>query len=321
MPTVCTGGNQVRNKAAAAGRLVVAFLVAMLLGGCAHATPTACPTGGRLDLTQVDPTDAALLFQYPLDLVEEHPHDADFGEYRTAQGGMFHAAEDYWRPAGTAVLAIADGEVSYSGTMGGYGWLVIVDHPEMNIYSLYGHLSPSRWRADLGPVAKGDLVGYLGDEWENGGSRERPLVTHLHLGIRTGQRDDYPGKGEWRWMAGWINLCPADLGWLQPSAVVAAQLSPAATSTGPAGGLIERWSTEILLILPPLLGAVFWIAAGIRRRKPVWLVAVAVVLVAVAWFMAARSFSLLAPLAAVSAASLLAAIWLQIARASPTNRA
>lgn len=320
MPTVCTGRNQARNAAVAAGRLVVAILVATLLAGCSHATPDACPAGERLDLAEVDPNDAALPFQYPLDLVEERPNDADFGEYR-GQPGMFHAAEDYWRPAGTAVLAIAAGEVSYSGTMGGYGWLVIVDHPEMNIYSLYGHLSPSRWRADPGPVAKGDLIGYLGDEWENGGSRERPLVTHLHLGVRVGQRSDYSGKGEWRWMAGWINLCPADLGWLQPSAVIAAQRPLDAASAGPAGGLIERWSTEILVIAAPLLGASWWIVVSIRRRKPLWLVAVALVLVAVAWFMATRSFSLLAPFEAAAAVSLLAAIWLYVARASPTRRA
>jgi hypothetical protein len=198
--------------------------------------------------------------------------------------------------------------------MDGYGWLVIVDHPEMNIYSLYGHLSPSRWRADPGPVAKGDLLGYLGDEWENGGSREQPLMTHLHLGVRVGQRSDYPGKGEWRWMAGWINLSPADLGWLQPSAAIAAQRPPASAAAGPAGGLVERWWVEILLIAVPLLAASGWIVAGIRKRKVRWLLAVTVALVAVGWFLSALSFSLVAPIAAAAVVSLLAAIMLLVGR-------
>ena len=176
--------------------LAAAVLFAVLLSGCSSATPEECPTLPRVDLSQVDANDDTLPFQYPLDVVEEHLHDAEFSEHRDPSGGMFHAAEDFWRPAGTEVYAMADGEVSFSGTMGGYGWLVIVDHPEMNIYSLHGHLSPSRWRADPGPVTKGDLIGYLGDEWENGGSRDEPLRTHLHLGVRAGERTDYPGRGE-----------------------------------------------------------------------------------------------------------------------------
>jgi hypothetical protein len=117
---------------------------------------------------------------------------------------MFHAAEDFWRPAATEVYAMADGEVSFSGTMGGYGWLIIVDHPDMNIYSLYGHRSPSRWRADPGPVAKGDLIGYLGDEWENGEAgihrdrdprpSTRTEVRHWALHWRAGRRDRGTGR-------------------------------------------------------------------------------------------------------------------------------
>ena len=143
-----------------ATRFAAAALFAVLLSGCSSATPGECPTLPRIDLSQVDPNDDTLPFRYPLDVVAGHLHDADFCEH-SSPGGMFHAAEDLQQPAGTEVYAMADGEVSFSGTMGGYGWLVIVDHPEVNVYSLYGHLSPSRWRAEPGPVAKGDLVGYL----------------------------------------------------------------------------------------------------------------------------------------------------------------
>jgi murein DD-endopeptidase MepM/ murein hydrolase activator NlpD len=178
--------------------LAAAAAVAVVLAGCGSASPQDCPSAPRLDFSGTDPTDNTLPSRYPLDFVEERSHDADFCEHRGSSGGMFRAAEDFWRPAGTEVRAIAAGEVSFSGTMGGYGWLVIVDHPEMNIYSLDGHLSPSRWRVDAGAVARGDLLGYLGDEWENGGSRDEPLVAHLHLGVRVGQSTDYPGRGEWR---------------------------------------------------------------------------------------------------------------------------
>lgn len=289
-------------------RLLAIAALAVVVSGCGSAAPQDCPSSPRLDLFDVDPNDDTLPFQYPLDIVEDPPFDADFCEHRESSRGMFHAAEDFWRPPGTEVRSIADGEVSFSGRMGGYGWLVIVDHPEMNIYSLYGHLSPSRWRAEPGPVAKGDLLGYLGDEWENGGSRDEPLVAHLHLGVRAGQRTDYPGNGEWRWMAGWIKLCPSDLGWLQPSAVIAAQSIPSGGFAGPAGGLLERWWTELLLVAAFVLGPVFWIVVSIRRRKPAWLFVVTAVAVGIAWYLTTRGVVLVAPLYLTAAVSLVAGV-------------
>lgn len=110
---------------------------------------------------------------------------------------QYHAAEDYHLPAGSPVYAMADGVISYSGPRGGYGWLIIIDHPRANIYSLYGHLSPSQWRLESGPVEKGGLIAYLGDPDENGGSPEQPLSPHLHFAIRAGQRTDYPDGGEY----------------------------------------------------------------------------------------------------------------------------
>ena len=289
-------------------RLVVIAALAVVVSGCGGAAPQDCPSSPRLDLSDVDLNDDTLSFQYPLDVVEDPPQDADFCEHRAWSGGMFHAAEDYWRPPGTEVRSIADGVVSFSGRMGGYGWLVIVAHPEMNAYSLYGHLSPSRWRVEPGPVAKGDLLGYLGDEWENGGSRDEPLVAHLHLGVRAGQRTHYPGKGEWRWMAGWIKQCPSDLGWLQPSAVITAQTIPIGGFAGPAGGVVERWWTELLLVAAIVLGPVFWIVRSVRRRKPVSLFAVAVVVGGVAWYLTTRGVVLFAPIYLTAAVGFVAGV-------------
>lgn len=301
-------------------RFVAPVVLAVLVSGCSSAAPEDCPAPHRVDLSQVDPNDDTLPFRYPLDVVEERPHDADFSEHRGSPEGMFHAAEDFWRPSGTEVYAMADGEVSFSGTMGGYGWLIIVDHPEMNVYSLYGHLSPSRWRADPGPVAKGDVIGYLGDDWENGGSRDEPLVTHLHLGVRVGQRTDYSGRGEWRWMAGWIRSCPTELGWLQPSAVIAGQSFPQGGFKGPAGGLFERWWTETLFIGAYLLGAVWWIILGVRKRKPALLLVMAALFSGLAWYLASRGFTLLTPIHVGAAVCLLAGTVVLVHRPTENRR-
>jgi len=252
--------------------LVGVAAVTLSLAACASsADPAECRMVPRVDTESENPAPTEVLFRLPLDTVVNPAHDADFREH----GGLYpdveyHAAEDYHAPAGTPVYAMADGEVSFAGAMGGYGWLVIVDHPWANLYSLYGHLSPSRWSIDPGSVSKGDLLGYLGDEWENGGSREHPLRTHLHLGVRAGQRTDYPARGEWRWMAGWIKPCPSDLGWLQPSGIIAAQAVPEGGYPAPEGNLLERWSVELIILAATGAGVIWWIVVASRRRS--WII-------------------------------------------------
>jgi len=183
------------------------------------------------------------------------------------------------------VFAIADGMVSFCGPMGGYGWLVIIDHPQANLYSLYGHLSPSRWYIESGVlVEKGQLIAYLGDSDENGGSSEQPLTPHLHFGIRAGQRADYPGRGEWRWQAGWIKYCPQDLDWLQPSLVIVNQDIPPDGFSKQASGFLSIWGSELLLSGFLLIVATFASIMITRRRKPIILVLNIGFLVLITWY-------------------------------------
>jgi murein DD-endopeptidase MepM/ murein hydrolase activator NlpD len=163
---------------------------------------------------------------------------------------------------------MADGRISYSGTAGGYGWLILIDHPQANLYSLYGHLSPSRWKLETGTaVRRGDLIAYLGDADENGGSEESPLEPHLHFGIRAGQTADYPARGEWRYMAGWIRLCPQDLGWLQPSLVITSQEIPAGGYPQPKVGFWTRWGFELFITSIYTVGGVAMLIFGVRKKK------------------------------------------------------
>jgi murein DD-endopeptidase MepM/ murein hydrolase activator NlpD len=167
--------------------------------------------------------------------------------------------------------------------MGGYGWLIIIDHPQANIYSLYGHLSPSRWRIDSGMVEKGDLIAYLGDSDENGGSSEHPLEPHLHLGVRAGQRSDYPAKGEWRWMAGWIKICPQDLGWLRPSLIIATQEIPVGGFPEPTAGFVAKWGDDLLTTGFYLLWGAGMLVYAIRKNKPFVLVITGSLLIVAGW--------------------------------------
>jgi murein DD-endopeptidase MepM/ murein hydrolase activator NlpD len=283
-------------------RLVLPFVVLVTVLTAACAGPAShCPIREKtvpVDLARFA-SDPALPFRFPLASYEGHDPEyhawfsepADVGKrvllwHRDVV--MHHAAEDYRRPAGTPVLAMADGRVSFSGRAGGYGWLVIVDHPQANLYSLYGHLSPSRWRIGVGPVRKGQLLAYLGDPDENGGSQAHPLDPHLHLGLRAGQRADYPAKGEWRFMAGWIRACPADLGWLRPSAVINGQAIPAGGFPSPAPTLLDIWGLEITVTAAYSAFALGVLLAA-RRRKAAWPAFVPAALLGLAWLVLHRN--------------------------------
>jgi murein DD-endopeptidase MepM/ murein hydrolase activator NlpD len=243
--------------------------VALVLSACTH-DPAPCPREAPAALEQVAAVNVAhdSPFRFPLDAssLDDGTFHAWFCDRRDRQGkeSLHHAAEDYDRPAGTPVYAVADGRVSYSGRAGGYGWLVIVDHPQFNLYSLYGHLSPSRWSREPGPVSKGTLLGYLGDPWENGGSRRSPLEPHLHFGLRAGQRLDYPKTGEWRWMAGWIVLCPRDIGWLQPSLVITSGAVPLGGFLAPTPPLLTSLGVALTLTYSAL--GVGMLLVMMRRR-------------------------------------------------------
>lgn len=154
-------------------------------------------------------------FQYPLDDYFPETPVIDTDPPLTHQEQRHHAAEDSFAPAGTPVYAIGDGIISYSGKARGYGWLIIIDHPIENVYSLYGHLSTRRWKKSAGEVKKGELIAYLGEAEEAG-----TMFSHIHFGLRMGQKTDYPSIGDSRWMAGYTFTRPELLGWFHPSKII-----------------------------------------------------------------------------------------------------
>lgn len=263
------------------GILLLGSVIISLLVSCSNRYPTACPNENLIGLVDAErfANEEDLPFRFPLDASKmiETPFFGLFGisnectpEIKDCYNfpeRQYHAAEDYKQPAGTPVYAIADGWISFSGRMGGYGWLIIVDHPSVNIYSLYGHLSPSRWKLQTGTVvSKGDIIAYLGDPDENGGSAKSPLEPHLHFGIRTGQRHDYPGRGEWRFQAGWIRNCPQNLGWVHPSGVISSQVIPEGGFIAPEPGFFIRWGLELIIVGCYSLFGVGLIFSAIRKK-------------------------------------------------------
>lgn len=254
----------------------------LLSTACSTNYPETCPESTPVGLASANviASDDSLPFRFPL---EESPIDNTvyFGWFGVSNEcppdkvdcyeypkRLYHAAEDYKRPAGTPVYAMADGIIRFSGTANLYGWLILIDHPQANLYSLYGHLSPSRWKLTNGTeVERGDLIGYLGDSWENGGTKEQLVETHLHFGIRAGQIADYPPKGEWRYNGGWIKPCPQDVGWLQSSVVITSQEIPAGGYPQQQVGFLARWGSESLIVSLYTIGGVIFMGANLKKTR------------------------------------------------------
>ena len=86
-----------------------------------------------------------------------------------------HSGLDIAAPAGTEIMAAADGTVTFSGVSGGYGNLIIITH-ESGIQTYYGHCS--KLYASVGDEVKaGDVIAAVGMTGQATGN-------HLHFEIR-----------------------------------------------------------------------------------------------------------------------------------------
>ena len=87
----------------------------------------------------------------------------------------FHSGIDIAVPTGTRVRAAADGVVTFSGWMGGFGYTVVIDHGD-GVETLYAH--NSQLQVSVGTkVKQGDTIALSG----NTGTSTGP---HLHFSIK-----------------------------------------------------------------------------------------------------------------------------------------
>ena len=120
-------------------------------------------------------------FRFPLD--GSWSVALDFGD---ATDSGTQLGEDVYRPEGTRVYSSADGIVRFAGQADGYGAAAVVEHVtgSETVCTFYGHLS-LRLGLEVSPgleVSKGQLIGYLAYDDEDGGD----WSPHLHFGIRKG---------------------------------------------------------------------------------------------------------------------------------------
>ena len=98
---------------------------------------------------------------------------------RTGQGSSDHGGVDYAVPVGTPVRAAGRGRVTFAGERGGYGNLVIIEHPDGR-ETRYAHLSEINVR--VGQTVDGDaVIAASGDTGNVSGP-------HLHFEVRVDGR-------------------------------------------------------------------------------------------------------------------------------------
>jgi murein DD-endopeptidase MepM/ murein hydrolase activator NlpD len=95
------------------------------------------------------------------------------------RGRSFHNGIDIIAPSGTLIRAAQSGVVSFSGTMRGYGRVVIIDHPG-GWQTVYAHNS-------VNLVARGQRVNQ-GDPIGKVGRTGNATTTHLHFEVRRSGR-------------------------------------------------------------------------------------------------------------------------------------
>ena len=100
-------------------------------------------------------------------------------------GGQYHRGIDFKANVGDPVLAVADGVIRFSGTQGGYGKLVDVDHGNGYV-TRYAHNSRLL-------VKEGDLV-RAGQELAKAGSTGRSTGAHVHFEVWENGRVVNPRK-------------------------------------------------------------------------------------------------------------------------------
>ena len=98
-----------------------------------------------------------------------------FGYRRLEVGSSYHKGLDIAAWTGTDIYAADGGVVIYSGEMGGYGYMLEIEHDNGDI-TYYAHCSKLlKRRGDV--VKQGELIAYMGNTGVSTGS-------HLHFEIR-----------------------------------------------------------------------------------------------------------------------------------------
>ncbi len=97
-----------------------------------------------------------------------------------------HNAIDIEADGGSNIYAAVDGKVVSAEWMDAYGYMVIIQHPDLGIYTFYAHASQILTSAGA-QVKQGDVIAKVGSTGNSSGN-------HLHFGICDKLLENYPAR-------------------------------------------------------------------------------------------------------------------------------
>ncbi len=113
------------------------------------------------------------------------PSSKRISSYFGPRNGRHHDGIDIPAKTGTSIIAAADGKVTHSGWMRGYGRVVVVKHPN-GYHSVYAHNSKNIVRKGQ-KVSQGEVIAKVGNSGRSRGA-------HLHFEIRKKNKVSNPDR-------------------------------------------------------------------------------------------------------------------------------
>lgn len=113
----------------------------------------------------------------------------------TTEASTFHKGTDIPAPEGTALIATCDGEITFTGFLGGGGYTITITNAE-GIKISYCHVSPNYIVSVGQMVEQGEIIGNVGPKYvyevvgnnykDSTGNPTNGATTgcHLHIGFR-----------------------------------------------------------------------------------------------------------------------------------------
>jgi murein DD-endopeptidase MepM/ murein hydrolase activator NlpD len=165
---------------------------ALMVAAIAHQTPSPGPLTKELDRLSQEMSDRSKSFQELVDQLQAKRSvlastptiwpvkgwlTAGFGYRRSPFTGLrqMHEGVDISNTVGTPVIAPADGVISYTGPLGGFGNVISIDHGH-RIGTFYGHLLQQKVSQGQ-RVRRGDIIALVG-------TTGRATGPHLHYEIQ-----------------------------------------------------------------------------------------------------------------------------------------
>lgn len=114
----------------------------------------------------------------------------------TQGAATYHTGVDIPAPEGTSLFSVCDGEITFTGFLGGGGYTITLEPKNANIKFTYCHVSPNYIVSVGDTLEKGDLIGHVGPKYVYGvlgnqysdknGIPTNGATTgcHLHFGYR-----------------------------------------------------------------------------------------------------------------------------------------